>query len=219
VLLAAVMAMAMAGAIHTPVRLPSNLYALTMGIGGEIVFGLTMGMVLSFTFMATQWAGEMIGQQMGLNMSEVLDPQFGQQGSIIGDMYFMMTLVIFLSFNGHHAMLRGVNESFKSLPLLSVSMNMDLFKMMVGLTHAMTTLALQLAAPMLVTMLVIDVVLGFVSKTMPQLNLMTAGMSVRSMIGMLVLIVGVGMSSDVIRESVLDSMDVVRASWNAHFVI
>jgi flagellar biosynthesis protein FliR len=65
------------------VRLPAGINSLSMwqlavGIGGEIIFGFAMGMILSFVFIAGQWAGELIGQQMGFNMSEVFDPQFGQ---------------------------------------------------------------------------------------------------------------------------------------------
>jgi flagellar biosynthesis protein FliR len=145
-LLAAVLAMGLARTM-APVQLPATTWGLAVGIGGEIIFGLAMGMVLAFVFIAMQWAGEIIGQQMGLNMSEVFDPQFGAHGSLIGDLYFMAALVIFLSVNGHHAMLNGVRDSFISLPLLSVGMGKPLFDMIVGLFTASTTLAIQLAAP------------------------------------------------------------------------
>jgi flagellar biosynthetic protein FliR len=72
---------------------------------------------------------------------------------------------------------------------------------------------MQLAAPMLVTMLVVDMVLGFVGKTVPQLNIMTAGISVRAMAGMLVLIVGVGLTSSIIRSQLLGAIGVVWKSY------
>ena len=76
-------------------------------------------------------------------------------------------------------------------------------------------LAMQLAAPMLVTMLVVDMVLGFVGKTVPQLNIMTAGISVRAMAGMLVLIVGLGLTSSIIRSQLFDAIGVVRKVYAA----
>jgi len=218
-LLAAVLAMGVARGIAPTVVMPSTMWGLAIGIGGEIIFGLAMGMVLSFVFIATQWSGEIIGQQMGLNLSEVFDPQFGQHGSLIGDLYFMAALVIFLCINGHHAMINGLRDSFESLPLLSVGMGKPLLEMMVGLFTGATTLAIQLAAPMLVTMLVLDLALGFISKTIPQLNVMTAGMSLRSVVGMVVLIVGIGMTSEVIRNAVMESMDSVRMGWRGNFVL
>lgn len=213
VLLTAIMALGICSTVNPPVVQPTTLWQVTVGIGGEMVFGLAMGMVLSMVFIATQWAGDMIGQQMGLNMSEVFDPQFGAHGSLIGDTYFMLSLVIFCMIGGHRAMLIGVRESFDALPLLSVGANLSLFKLLVGLFKTCTMIAIKLAAPMMVTMLILDLALGFVGKTIPQMNLMTAGMSMRGVVGLIVLIFGIGLTSDVIRYQLLTAMEAVRNGW------
>ena len=212
-MLALALTVGMLGSVGTIPRLPDSGLAIALGIGGEMLFGLAMGMVLSFVFVSVQWAGEMIGQQMGFNLSEVFDPQFGSQGSVVGELYFMMALVVFLGLNGHHAMLRGVHDSFEAMPLLSLGVSHDLVDVTTGLFQASTELAIQLAAPMLVTMLVVDLSLGFISKTVPQLNVMTAGMTMRSVVGMLVLIVGLVMTSNVMREAIMGSMNAVRNGW------
>lgn len=193
--------------VERPSDLPDNTWQLALGIGGEMMFGLAMGMILSFTFIATQWAGEMIGQQMGLNLSEVFDPQFGSQGSVVGEMYFMLTLVIFLAVNGHHAVILGIRESFGTLPLLAAVVDHGILDILVGLLFGATNLAIQLAAPMLLTMLVLDLALGLLGKTMPQLNVMTAGMSMRSAVGMVVLILGLALSSRVIEDAMLGCIE------------
>ena len=199
--------------VDGPVAMPETSWELAVAIGGEMMFGLAMGMILSFIFIAAQWAGEMIGQQMGLNLSEVFDPQFGAQGSLIGDFYYMLTLVIFLAAGGHHALVQGVAASFEALPLLSVGMDLSILNLLVGLFETATTLAIRLAGPMFVTMLVVDVALGFISKTMPQLNIMSAGLSLRSAVGMGVLIIGIGLTSDVLAHSLVQSMRAVSESW------
>lgn len=208
-LIACVLAFALAPAVTPPAVLPANSWELAVGIGGEIVFGLAMGMILSFVFIAAQWAGEMIGQQMGLNLSETFDPQFGAQGSVVGDMYYMLTLVVFIAVDGHVAMIRGISESFQSLPLLSIGMNRSLFGTLVGLFQASTTLAIQLAAPVLVTLLVVDLSLGFIGKTVPQMNVMTMGVTLRTVVGLLVVILGVGLSSRVIGNALIGAMQKV----------
>src|SRR3954469_13680796 len=104
-LLAIMIALGVGQGIPLPQQMPQTTWEIAIGIGGEICFGLAMGTVMSFVFIATQWAGDMIGHQMGLNISEVLDPQFGAAGSLVGDMYFMLTLVIFLAVGGHRTML------------------------------------------------------------------------------------------------------------------
>jgi flagellar biosynthetic protein FliR len=208
-LMACVLAAGIAPGISINPAIPQTPWGLAIGIGGEIIFGLAMGMILSFVFVAAQWAGEIIGQQMGLSLGASFDPEFAGQGSVIGDMYFFITLIVFLVINGHHAMLRGVRESFDVLPPLTVGMDRPLLGLLLGLFQASTFLAMQLAAPILVTMLVVDVVLGFLGKTVPQLNIMSAGIPMRSLVGLIVIILGVSLTSQVIREALMHSMKVV----------
>ncbi len=213
-LIALVLAMSIARGLTPPAVPVNSLPLLAVGIAGEIIFGLSIGMMLSLVFIATQWTGEVVGQQMGLNLAETFDPEFGASGSIIGNLYFMLSLVIFISVNGHESMLRGVRASFDALPLLSVGINQSLLSMFLGLFEAATELALQLAAPVLVTLLIVDLALGFIGKTMPQLNVMSAGLTVRSMVGMLVLIIGISLTSRVIRHALLEDMNYVYQTYS-----
>jgi flagellar biosynthesis protein FliR len=208
-LIAVILALAIARGVAPPVRPVDSMPILALGIAGEIIFGLLIGLSLSLAFIATQWAGQVVGQQMGLNLSETFDPQFGNQGSIVGNLYFMLTLVIFITVNGHRAMILGVQASFSALPLLSVGINRPLLDVFIGLFQAATELALQLAAPVLVTLLVVDLALGFIGKTMPQLNVMSSGLTIRSLVGMVVLIIGISLTSQVIRQAIFTDMDAV----------
>lgn len=196
-----------------PARLPETSWGLALGIGGEMMFGLAMGMVMSFVFVAGQWAGEIIGQQMGFNLGSVIDPAFGGQGSVMGDLYFMFCLVIFLWIGGHRAMVVGVRASFEALPLMSLGVNHDLLKMLLDLFHAATILAVQLAAPILVTFLVVDLVLGLIGRTIPQMNVMSAALSVRSGLGILIVLLGLTLTASVIANAIDESMKQVRLGW------
>jgi flagellar biosynthesis protein FliR len=212
-MIACVLAASIAPTLSTSIAIPQSPWMLALAIGGEIVFGAAIGLILSLVFVAGQWAGEIIGQQMGLNLGQTLNPQYGGGGSVVGDLYFFLTLLIFLSIGGHMALVKGVFDSFTALPLLTVSVNRPLLETIVSVFQGATVLAMQLAAPMLVTMLVVDMVLGFVGKTVPQLNIMTAGISVRAMAGMLVLIVGLGLTSSIIRTQLLGA---VRVVWKVY---
>jgi flagellar biosynthetic protein FliR len=215
VLLLLVLAAGITPGVHPPARLPDSTWSLALGIGGELAFGLAMGMVLSFVFVAVQWAGEIIGQQMGLSLGEVFDPQFGGQSTVMGDLYFMFTLVVFLLVGGHREMIRAVRASFDALPLLSVGINHDVLTLLLDLLHAATILAFKLAAPVLVTMLIVDLVLGLIGRTIPQMNVMSAALSVRAGIGILVVCLGIYLTADVIRAAVEQAMRQTRMGWTA----
>jgi flagellar biosynthetic protein FliR len=212
-MMACVLAASIAPSLVLRVAIPQSAWELALAIAGEIVFGAAIGLILSLIFVAAQWAGEMIGTQMGLNLGQTLNPQYGGGGTVVGDLYFFLTLLIFLAIGGHMALVKGVFDSFAALPLLTVSINQPLLDTLVGVFQGATVLAMQLAAPMLVTMLIVDLVLGFVGKTVPQLNIMTAGISVRALVGMLVLIVGLGLTSSIIRLSLLSA---VRLAWQTY---
>ena len=92
-------------------------------------------------------------------------------------------------------------------------MNQNLLDLVTALLQSSTALALQLAAPMLVTMLLTDVVLGFIGKTIPQINVMSAGLPLRALVGMVVLIFGLMMCSRVIEESMLDAVKQVAQAF------
>lgn len=208
-----VAALGMMASVQKPVSLPASTWELSGAIAGELLFGLAMGMSVAFVFTAAQWAGEMIGQQIGLNISEVLDPQFGGGGSLMGDLFFMLTIVIFLAVGGHHALLLGVHDSLRAAPPLALTMSDSLLDGVVELFSASTVLAFRLAAPMFVTMLVVDIAIGAISKTMPQLNVLTAGLAIRVLVGLIVVMAGAFLMTGVLQETLLGSMDVVRGLY------
>jgi flagellar biosynthetic protein FliR len=212
-MLVLVLALAFTQGVAPPARLPETSWGLALGIGGEMMFGLAMGMVMSFVFVAVQWAGEIIGQQMGFNLGSVIDPEFGGQGSVMGDLYFMFCLVVFLWIGGHRAMIRGVRASFDALPLMSLGVSPNLLQMLLDLLHAATILAVQLAAPVLVTFLIVDLVLGLIGRTIPQMNVMSAALSVRSGLGILIVLLGLTLTASAIANAIDGSMEKVRMGW------
>ena len=213
VMFALVLAAGLVNRVKTAPHMPDTTLGLAFGIGGELVFGLIMGMGLSLAFIAVTWAGEMMGQQMGMNIAETFDPQFGHGGSLVGDMYFMLTLITFMLIRGHHAMIEGLAASLDSLPLLSVGMSQGLFDVFTGLLTSATVRAIKVASPMLVTMLVVDVALGMIGKSVPQINVMNAGLTLRSGLGMAVLVVGLMLTNEVMRGALFESMSVITNVW------
>lgn len=210
-MIALVLALGMVqGGLPEGIVVPDTVIGLALAIGSEMVFGIAIGMIASFVFIAAQWAGEMIGQQLGFNLSEVFDPQFSAGGSIIGELYFLLTMTVFLTIGGHREMIAGVHESLHVVPPASLIFTPDLFATVTGMLTTTLTIALRLAAPVFVTMMIVDVAMGSMSRTMPQFNVMSAGLSVRALVGMLVVALGVAVVTGVIDQSIVESLGVYR---------
>jgi flagellar biosynthetic protein FliR len=199
---------------HGTAAASQPLGGFALGVAGEVVIGLAMGMSLALVFTAAQWAGELITQQMGLSLSEMYDPRSGGQVGSLSQMYWLLAVVVFLGANGHHAMLRGIASSFDAVPAMSLASSTSIVALMVGLLQSATGLAIQLAAPVFVTMLVVDLAVGMVGRTMPQLGMMTAGVTVRSIAGLIVLIAGMALTAGVVQGATVNWMQVVQSSFN-----
>jgi flagellar biosynthetic protein FliR len=163
--------------------------SMPIAIAAEIGFGIALGMCANLVFLAAQWAGEMVGQQLGFTLSGIIDPTTGAETSIIGNLYLVLAGVVFLLVNGHHALIRGVGASFQSLPLGAISMDRSLLDTFAGLVQSATILSLQLAAPLLFTMVIVDFSLGVAARVVPQMNVMALGMSIRAAVGLVLLLV------------------------------
>jgi flagellar biosynthesis protein FliR len=215
-LLVLTVSFAVASCVRAPLAMPGDLPTLTVALGGELIFGIAMGMIVALVFVAAQWAGEMIGQQMGFSIAQAFDPQFGSATSLVGDLYYMLTIVVFISplVDGPASVIRGLHASFTALPPLSVGLNADVLDMMTRVLAASAVLAFQLAAPTLLTMLIVDLALGFVGKTMPQLNVMSAGLSIRVVVGMIVLIFGVHITGKVIGRALVSHVEQVERYYS-----
>ena len=213
-LLAVALTLGLMPAIGTP-QAPQTNGVMILALGGELVAGIGMGFAFAMLFAAAHWAGEMIGQQMGLSLGETFDPQHGAHGSVLGQAYFLFTVVVFLAVGGHHAMIRALAASFEHLPLMTFPNAAGVLDLLVGLLTSATGLAIQLAAPTFISMLIVDLVLGMLSKTIPQLNLMSVGTPVRAVVGLIVLAAGFALTAGVIKGAISDSFGAVESAWTS----
>lgn len=200
-------------AVKTDVRVEDFDFFFRMGT--EVLIGLALGLLASFLLYAPQIAGSIIDLQMGLAMASAYDPMFGGQSPIVGRFYYMLTLLVLLASNMHLILLDGIYTSFQIFPpgtLIAVSgdAGMSLVIRVVGL--AMLT-ALQMAMPLVVSLFLVDLALGFLAKTAPQFNIFAIGFSVKLLMGYAILfllagatITGIGRFVPLLQDVLADAI-------------
>ena len=185
--ISAALTLTIGGKVGVP---PTDLYSFVMAITHEVVAGLLIGTFMSLVLQAAQMAGSLIDTQMGLGMSQILNPVNGVSSTIISQFKFMLAVVIFLAMNGHHLMLQAFVKSYTDMPGLSME-NLPILKDgLVGLITQLSLLSLQMAAPVLGVSLVVDAALGIINKAVPQMQVIQVGMPAKLVIGMVALGVG-----------------------------
>jgi flagellar biosynthetic protein FliR len=168
--------------------MPNDWVTLAIGVSGEALIGVAIGLAMNLILAAAKMAGELIAQQLGLGLSEMFDPHTGGDANVLGHAYAIFATVVFLGVNGHHALIRGIGASFAAVPVMSAFSSGGVVTMLSGMLLGAMSLALQLAMPIFVTMLIVDLAVGMVGRSAPQVGMMTAAIALRSLVGLIVLV-------------------------------
>ncbi|MFO8059877.1 MAG: flagellar biosynthetic protein FliR, partial [Bacillota bacterium] len=150
--------------------------------------GGALGFLASLILVAAQVAGQFLDFQMGFFTASEVDPVMGVRVPLVGNYLYLLSMVLFLSFDGHHHLLRVLRESFTEIPPgspLSSALLPGAFSFMSWMFRA----AFQISLPVLACLFVTSVALGILARTMPQLNLFVLGIPIRILVGMTMLMV------------------------------
>ncbi len=166
---------------------PDSIPEAMVLICGEVAFGLTLGYAVSLVFAGVQLGGMMMGYQMGFAVANVLDPINNNQVSIIGQFLFLFALLYFLTMDAHHILLKGMVDSFILAPTGTFAVDQISVYYLVEIFGRMFWLGLKIAMPVVGAILLVDVALGIVAKTVPQMNVFIVGLPLKSLLGMFIL--------------------------------
>jgi flagellar biosynthesis protein FliR len=169
------------------VMLPDSLVPYVVMIFQELLIGLLFGYVSTLVFNGIQFAGDLLGFQMGLGIGNIIDPMSDEQISIIGSMQNLLAVLIYLSMFWDHFLFKAMAASFQVIPLGGVVVQPRLAGELIRMSGEVFVIALKLGAPVLVALFLADVALGFIARTAPQINVFVIGFPVKVVIGILLL--------------------------------
>jgi len=171
------------------------LWTLAPLVAMEVTFGLIIGFV-------AQTGGLVMGQQMGLGFARFYNPGIDDEADVVGQVLFLMTLAAFVMVGGHEQMVHAVLRSFEHLPLGGFSPDVGLLSLLSGLLLSAFEIALRVAAPLLALIFLETVAMGFVAKTVPQLNILSLGFPVRILAGLFIIMIGLVAIDQVLMEAI-----------------
>lgn len=158
----------------------------------ETIVGLCLGFFTTVLLYAVQLAGSFIDLQSGFAMSSMFNPQSGVQEPITGRFFYALAILFFLSIEGHHILLKGVLASFQWIPVdswLPSTASENLVTLSLMIMKNMFWIAILLASPLVGTIFLVDIALGILAKTVPQMNLLVVGIPVKIFVHFIVLFI------------------------------
>lgn len=164
-----------------PLRL--DLYALAPVIVAEIAIGAVIGLMASLPLHAIQLGGLLMGQQMGLGIAQVVNPGSDIEGDSLGQMLYLLAMMSFIIVGGLELVVGATVETFRHVPLGGFRIDADLIGLLTGLLHASLEVSLRIALPIVLIIFLENIVVGFLMRTIPGLNILNFGFPLRILLG------------------------------------
>ncbi len=191
-----------------------DLWGLLPVMFAEILIGVALGMLASVPMLAMEMAGQMAGHQMGLGLARSFNPAFESEMDVAGQMLFMVAAGIFLSVGGLEVLFLALVRTFDTMPpgtIISAGATLELY---LALASSGLDLALRVAAPVLGTLVLILIAMGFLMKTMPQINILSFGFAVKIICGIAVLTWSIFVIEEAFGEALGDALESI-VQWAA----
>lgn len=164
-----------------------DLAGLVPLILSELLIGVVIGFLAGLPVLAMDMSGFLMGHQMGLSLGRVYNPDVGTDTDVFGQVLMYMGLATFVALGGLEAAYLALATTFRNVPVGSFALDRVPLDAIVGTITSGVELAVRVAAPVLAIVFMLMISLGFVMKTMPQINVMTVGFTVKIIFGVAML--------------------------------
>ena len=157
----------------------------------NMVAGALIGYTAQLILLAVDAGADMINMQMGLSSAMVLDPTTSTQVSLLGKIFSLIGILIFIEIGGLFWMIHALMRSFTIFPLAATSIPLDQIvnlDYIIKLSSNVLYMGLQIASPVLLATLGQDIILGVISKTAPQVNVFQLSFLFKPVVGAAILV-------------------------------
>jgi flagellar biosynthetic protein FliR len=195
---------------NTHVPEPANLLQLLVLAAKEAAWGLALGLGVAILFAGLHATGQLLGEMSGMQLADAIDPSFNISTPLFGQLLNLTALAAFVLIGGHRQVMTALLDSFHAMPPGSAIFSEGLTAALVDVTGQSFQLGVRAAAPVLTAVLLATLILGFVNRTLPQLNVMAVGFSLNAMIALAALAVSLGAAVWVFQDQIIPFLDAVR---------
>ncbi|MGI9248398.1 MAG: flagellar biosynthetic protein FliR [Woeseiaceae bacterium] len=158
----------------------------------EIGIGVALGFLVQLVFDAIALGGQVIAMSMGLGFAVFLDRARGVSVPVLGQLFLMLGMLVFLSLDGHLALIRLLAESFRAWPISEGGLTLPILSELLVWTSQLFVFALKIALPAITALLIVNLSFGIMSRAAPTLNLFAVGFPVAMLLGFVVIFLNMG---------------------------
>lgn len=166
----------------------NNNYMLVYSVISEIMSGVILGFIANMIFDFIRMAGGYMDIQIGLSMMNMLDPSSETTSTPFSNLSYFISMVIFFIINGHHLLIKCLIQSFKVVNIGQNIVFQDTFSVVLDAFREYFVIGVKIAIPLVLIIIITDLCMALVSRTVPAINVMILGMPVKMVVGLLTFI-------------------------------
>lgn len=156
----------------------------------EVLIGLVIGFVIYALTAILEGAGQLIDLQMGFTMGGAIDPIYGVQSAMTGNFQMILATMLLLATNSHHYLIAAMVKSYAYVPINQGSLPLGI-EFYIQLVQHVFVLSIQLALPVFGALVLADIGVGLLGRTVPQLNIFAVIFPVKIIFGFIILFMAV----------------------------
>ena len=181
--------------VQTGSTLPYGLADFAFLAGGELLVGAVLGIGVAILMSSALVAGQIISQLSGVSLSEVLQPESGESTSAHAQLLYLVALAVYVTLGGQRLLIGALLDSFRQLPPGMTASVGSLGVTVLTLVNQSFQLGIRGAAPALAALMLSTVAMAIVGRSIPQLNVLSLGLGVNSLIAMSVMVAAIGLTA------------------------
>lgn len=155
----------------------------------ELLAGVMIGLVTRFFFFAISMSGDLISISIGLSSAQMFNPISGTNSNLMEQFQVLLATLVFFSLQGHHLLISALSESFTLFPIAGPGFTWKSLPEVARMGSQLLEIALKMASPVVVSILLVNITMGILGRTVPQLNVLVTSLSVTLAIGLVVMMI------------------------------
>jgi flagellar biosynthesis protein FliR len=184
--------------IVAPVDAFANPYAFLLLAAREVFIGITISFLVRIIFASVSTAGEIISLQTGFSFARFMDPFTMNQASVLEQVKNVLAIMIFFAIDAHYTLFRALATSFKELPIGTATFKEPLLHFIINATAKVFYLGFKIGAPIIITLFLMELAFGVLSRMIPQINIFIEGVPIKILIAIIILTFSLSMITPII---------------------
>jgi len=153
----------------------------------QIIIGVALGLIMQMAFQALIFGGQVMAYSMGLGFANMMDPTNGVQVPVVAQFWLILAMLAFVMMNGHLVMISAIVDTFTVLPVATDGLTRAGIWEILSWASRMFAAGVLMAMPVIISLLLINIGMGVVSRAAPQLNIFAIGFPITLMMGFLLI--------------------------------